>query len=106
MNGWRGAGLREREAYGKGEVMTPRQLSPWRFPPMTAFSGALEDFIDEAPFCVMTRGLLENVFAPGKLDELFERHSQAQYHRQLLFSTAVDVLTEVVLSIRPSVNTA
>jgi hypothetical protein len=75
-------------------------------PAVTAFSRVLEDFIDEAPFCVMTRGLLENVFAPSKLDDLFERHSQLQYHRELLFSAAVDALTEVVLSIRPSLNTA
>src|SRR6266545_4818758 len=58
------------------------------------------------PFCVMTRGLLENVFAPGKLDDLFERHSPLQYHRQLLFSTCADLLTEVVLAIRPSLNAA
>jgi len=41
-------------------------------------SRVLQGFIDEAPFCVMTRGLLENVLAPEKLDRLFERHSHDQ----------------------------
>jgi hypothetical protein len=71
-----------------------------------AFSRVLEGFADDAPFCVMTRGLLENVFAPAKLDGLFERHSRLQYHRHLLFSTAADLLGEVVRSIRPSVHAA
>lgn len=73
---------------------------------MTAFSRVLQDFVADAPFCVMTRGLLENVFAPAKLDDLFERHSQFQYHRQLLFSTAADLLCQVVLCIHATVNTA
>jgi hypothetical protein len=73
---------------------------------VTAFSSKLQDFVADAPFCVMTRGLLENVFAPGKLDDLFERHSLLQYHKHLLFSTAADLLAEVVLSIQTSLHTA
>lgn len=73
---------------------------------MAVFSKVLESFMDDAPFCVMTRGLLENVFDPGKRDGLFERHSQVQYQRQRLFFTAADLRAEVVLSIRPSVHTA
>src|SRR5438552_2034267 len=73
---------------------------------MNAFSTVLERFIGEAPFCVLTRALLENVFAPAKLDPLFERHAQTQQTQQLLFSTAVDLLTDVVLRFRPSVHAA
>ena len=73
---------------------------------MNAFSTVLERFIGEAPFCVLTRALLENVFAPAKLDPLFERHAQTQQTQQLLFSTAVDLLTDVVLRWRPSVHAA
>src|SRR4051812_8389837 len=73
---------------------------------MSAFSTALQRFIAEAPFCVMARGLLENVFAPAKIDALFDRHAQVQQTQQLLFSTAADLLTEVVLGIRPSAHAA
>jgi hypothetical protein len=73
---------------------------------MHAFSAVLQRFIGDAPFCVMTRALLENVFAPAKLDQLFDRHAQVQQTQRLLFSTTVDILTEVVLRIRPSVGAA
>ena len=36
--------------------------------------------------CVMTQALLENIFAPEKLDAVFERAAEQQYHRELLFS--------------------
>jgi hypothetical protein len=70
------------------------------------FSEVLERFVDQSPFCVLARGLLENVFAPEKLDALFAQHTDKQRQRQLLFSTCVDVMAEVVCRIRPSVNAA
>src|SRR5262249_52279977 len=71
-----------------------------------AFSAVLEQFITEAPFCVMVRGALEAVFTPAAIDALFEAHAVKQYEKELLFSTAVEVLAEVVCRIHPSVHAA
>src|SRR5215475_3813890 len=102
MGSGRGPGLWRSRTYGKGGA----NFVSWEVRTVTAFSRVLDDFAAEAPFCVMTRGLLENVFAPAKLDALFERHATEQYHKHLLFSTAADLLCEVILSIRPSVHAA
>jgi hypothetical protein len=62
--------------------------------------------VDESPWCVLARGLLESAFAPAKLDALFDAHARAQTTRKLLFSTAVEVMSWVVCRIRPSVRAA
>src|SRR5215211_5283595 len=69
-------------------------------------SPILERFVAQTPFAVMIRGLLENVFAPDKLDALFDQHACQQYTRTLLFSTATDLLAQVVCSVRPSLHAA
>lgn len=53
-------------------------------------------FVKASPACVMYRALMENVFAPSKLDDLFHRSAVVQYERELLFSTLVDVVALVV----------
>jgi IS4 transposase len=63
-------------------------------------------FIKESPISVMMRGLMEQVFRPERMDELFERHAQVQYTRELLFSSVVNLLSLVVCGIHPSVNAA
>jgi hypothetical protein len=68
------------------------------------FSEVLQRFVVEAPFAVMTRGLLENAFAPTKMDALFDEHAQAQSTRTLLFSSACEIMSWVVCRIRKSVN--
>jgi len=55
---------------------------------------------------VMMRGLMESVFRPQRLDEIFETHSKLQYTRELLFSSVVDLLSLVVCGIHPSVSAA
>jgi Transposase DDE domain len=71
-----------------------------------AFSAVLQRFVDESPWCVLARGLLESAFAAAKLDALFDAHAQTQQTRKLLFSTAVEVMAWVVCRIRPSVHAA
>ena len=66
----------------------------------------LDRFVEEAPFCVMDRAILENVFAPARLDELFTRTAQTQYQRELLFSTVVDLMSLVVCRASPSIHQA
>jgi hypothetical protein len=65
-----------------------------------------ERFVKESPLCVMQRAVMENVFAPAKLDALFHSVAVAQYERELLFSTLVDVTSLVVCRISPSMHAA
>ena len=65
-----------------------------------------ETFIERSPICVMARAVLENLFQPERLDELFERTAQRQYKRTLLFSSVVGLLHSVVLGVEPTVYAA
>lgn len=65
-----------------------------------------ERFLEQSPVCVMQRAVMENVFAPAKLDALFHQAANRQYERELLFSTLVDVISLVVCRITPSVHAA
>lgn len=65
-----------------------------------------ERFVEQSPVCVMQRAVMENVFAPAKLDAIFHAAAVAQYERELLFSTVVDVTSLVVCRITPSINAA
>lgn len=57
-------------------------------------SSIFEQFVEESPVSVMARGLMERVFAPEKMDRLFETHAQRQYQQDLLFSSQVDLMSE------------
>lgn len=63
-------------------------------------------FVQESPISVMMRGVMEHVFRPARLDELFERQANVQYTRELLFSSVVNLMSLVVCGIHPSVNAA
>ena len=63
-------------------------------------------FAEQSPITVMARAALEHALAPRALDELFERVSERQYTRTLLFSSVVDLMATVVTKIRPAVNAA
>src|SRR5438874_1844969 len=54
----------------------------------------------------MARATLEHALCPQDLDALFARCAESQYTRDLLFSTAVDLLASVVCRVRPSVHAA
>src|SRR5262249_11233979 len=58
-----------------------------------------QSFIEQSPICVMARAVLENLFQPERLDELFERTAQRQYQRPLLFSSVVELMQAVVLGV-------
>jgi len=70
------------------------------------FSKMFEQFVQSAPICVMHRALLENVFAPAKLDAVFDRTAVKQYTRELLFSTLVELMGLVVTRCVTSVHSA
>jgi hypothetical protein len=63
-------------------------------------------FVEEKPVCVMARAVLERMLDAARLDALFERTAERQYTRELLFSTAVELMAQVVLGRTPSVHAA
>ena len=63
-------------------------------------------FVEATPITVMVRGIMERVFEPTKLDELFETHAVKQYTKELLFSNIVSLMSLVVSGIHPSVSAA
>ena len=65
-----------------------------------------ERFVTESPLTVMLRMLLEQSLSADGVDELFEQQAQRQYHRDLLFSTVVSLMSLVVCGISPSINAA
>jgi hypothetical protein len=65
-----------------------------------------EAFVEASPVSVMVRGVLERAFEAHRLDALFERTAEKGYTRELLFSTLVRLMSEVVLGVSPSVHAA
>jgi len=65
-----------------------------------------EAFVERSPVSVMVRGVLERAFEANRLDDLFEKTAAKGYTRELLFSTLVRLMSEVVLGVSPSVHAA
>ncbi len=63
-------------------------------------------FMEKSPVSVMVRGMLERALNLEALDAWYERVSDKQYTRTLLFSTVYDLLSQVVFKIKPSVHAA
>ncbi len=70
------------------------------------FGDVFERFARECPACVMHRALMENIFSPAKVDAVFHQAAEAQYERELLFSTLVDLVGQVVCRSQKSVHAA
>src|SRR2546427_11522762 len=65
-----------------------------------------EPFVTQRPIGVMARGVLENLFNTARIDALLARTAEEQYTRELLFSSVVDLMGQVVLGVQPSVHAA
>ena len=63
-----------------------------------------EKFLDRSPVSVMVRGILERVFDPEKLEGVFSDHALLQYTRELTFAHCVELMSDVVFRIVPSVG--
>src|SRR5215831_4474397 len=63
-------------------------------------------FVQERPVCVMARASLERLLDAQRLDALFARTAERQYTRELLFSSLVQLMSEVVLGVHPTVHAA
>lgn len=59
-------------------------------------SEVFERFIKKAPATVMVRAMMAVALAPKQLDDLFERNVEAQFTKNLLFSSVVDLMRMVV----------
>ena len=70
------------------------------------FGEVFELFVASCPACVMYRALMEYMFAPAKIDGVFQRAAEKQYQRELLFSTLVDLISQVVTRSSKSVHAA
>lgn len=73
---------------------------------MMALNGVFLRFVESSPAAVMYRSVMENVFAPAKLDALFQQTAVVQYERELLFSSVVDVMGLVVSRTNRTVHAA
>jgi IS4 transposase len=72
----------------------------------TQFSNVLQKFINRSPVTVMVQSLLEQILNEEKLNTWFEANRGRQYTSELLFSTVVALMLEVVCQIRESVHVA
>lgn len=61
-------------------------------------------FIQRSPVSVMVQGILERTVAAADLDQLFEDTATVQYSKKLLFSQCVQIMSDVVFRIEPSVG--
>lgn len=63
-----------------------------------------ERFVENSPVTVIVRTLMEVVLAESTLDELFEKTAQTGYTREIFFSTLVNMMIQVVCSVRQSIG--
>jgi hypothetical protein len=63
-----------------------------------------ENFVNGSPVSVMLRAIVEHALPAAEIDRLFTDTAEQQYTRELLFSSLVDLMAEVVCRIRPSVH--
>lgn len=71
-----------------------------------ALSKRFTAFVERRPVCVLARGILERIFEPTRLDELFARTAEQGYTKKLHFSTLVSLMSDVVLGVQPTVHAA
>jgi Transposase DDE domain len=63
-------------------------------------------FVKERPICVMAWAVLERLLDAPRIDDLFARTAQQQYTRELLFSSLVQLMSEVIVGVHPTVHAA
>jgi hypothetical protein len=66
----------------------------------------LQRFLVEAPIAVMTRATIARTVGDSTLDDIFDRHADGQYTRELAFSTLARLMSKVVFCAYPSINAA
>jgi IS4 transposase len=66
----------------------------------------LQRFIDQAPVAVIVQATAARAIGDSVLDDIFKRHADPQYTRDLTFSALARLVTQVVFCTYPSVNKA
>jgi len=66
----------------------------------------VERFVEQTPITVMARLALQRALDPAWVNAVFEKHRQHQYQGELLFSTAVELMSVVAVGLRPSIHAA
>src|SRR5215475_5880575 len=84
------------------------ERSPWSCVEVTTMllDTVFAPFVKERPICVMARAVLERLLDAPRIDALFARTAQQQYTREFLFSSLVQLMSEGVLGVHPSVHAA
>jgi IS4 transposase len=72
----------------------------------TMLGKRFDAFVEQSPVSVMVRAVLERAFDASRLDALYDKTAERGYTRELLFSTVVRLMSEVVLGVSPSVHAA
>jgi hypothetical protein len=70
------------------------------------FGEILQKFAEKSPATVMVRALLEQLLNPEKLDRWFDATRQIQYTRDILFSSLVGLMLQIVCKTRANVHAA
>ncbi len=70
------------------------------------FSEIFERFIQKRPVATMVLVLLENFLNADKLDRWFNTVRRSQYAKEILFSSIVGLMINVVCKVRPTVHSA
>ena len=70
------------------------------------FSDIFQRFIQKRPVAMAVLILLENFLNADKLDRWFNTVRQSQYTKEILFSSIVGLMINVVCKVRPSVHSA
>lgn len=66
----------------------------------------VEHFVKQTPITVTARVALQRALDPTWVDAVFEKHRQYQYQGELLFSTAVELMSVVAVGMCPSLHAA
>ena len=66
----------------------------------------LQRFAERSPIATMARASLEHCLTAGFLDSWFDRTSETQYTRKLLFSTVFELMSQVVFRHQSSIHLA
>jgi hypothetical protein len=65
-----------------------------------------DQFVEKSPIPVMARGMMERILNPEQIDDWFDSTAESQYTKDLLFSSVLGVMCQVVLGTRESVHAA
>lgn len=69
-------------------------------------SDVFKMFVERSPITVIARIAMERALSGAAADAVFERVADAQYTRELAFSTIIDLMGAVVTRVRPSIHAA